>query len=153
MGTNYQGTPRETRVLNAYIKLMRCCESLRARLNEWLNAEGLTESQFGILEALYHLGPMCQKDLGQKILKSGGNITKVVDNLEKRYLVERSKNQEDRRFFTVHLTADGEKLISEVFPRQLGRIIDQFEDLSDLELEILSRMCKRLGLQIREDEL
>ncbi len=45
---------------------------------------GLTESQFGVLDSLFHLGPMKQKEIGKKILKSGGNITMVINNLEKR---------------------------------------------------------------------
>ena len=50
----------------------------------------LTAPQFGVLEALYHLGPLCQKDLAAKILKSSGNMTMVIDNLEKRDLVRRA---------------------------------------------------------------
>mgnify|MGYP000381933987 CR=1 FL=1 len=40
-------------------------------------------STFGILEALFHLGPLSQKSLGQKVLSTKGNITTIVDNLEK----------------------------------------------------------------------
>ena len=97
MPTHHKGTESETRALNAFIKLMRATESVSSRLTNILQGEGLTISQFGVLEALLHLGPLSLRQIGEKILKSGGNITTVVDNLEKHDLVERRRCPEDRR--------------------------------------------------------
>nr|NIP73420.1 MarR family transcriptional regulator [Gammaproteobacteria bacterium]NIR98346.1 MarR family transcriptional regulator [Gammaproteobacteria bacterium]NIV21028.1 MarR family transcriptional regulator [Gammaproteobacteria bacterium] len=83
MGTHYKGDPAEVAALDAYIKLARAAESVIARIHR-RTASGLTVSQFGVLEALYHLGPMHQRMIGAKLLKSGGNVTMVIDNLEKR---------------------------------------------------------------------
>ncbi|HSG30454.1 MAG TPA: MarR family transcriptional regulator, partial [Thermodesulfobacteriota bacterium] len=83
MATKYKGTRREVGSLNAFINLLRAAGSIEGRLSKNLGGSDLTTSQFGVLEALFHLGPLNQKQLGEKILKSGGNITKVVDNLEK----------------------------------------------------------------------
>ena len=94
----------EAIALSTYVKLMRAAESLTARVHKHLASVGLTISQFGVLEALYHVGPLSQRDLGRKILRSSGNITLVIDNLEKRSLVKRKRNRADRRFFIVHLT-------------------------------------------------
>ncbi|HKS29943.1 MAG TPA: MarR family transcriptional regulator [Pyrinomonadaceae bacterium] len=135
------------KALDAYIKLMRAAESVSARLAPGLASAGLTVSQFGALEALYHLGPLCQRDLGRKILKSGGNITMVVDNLEKRELVERVRGESDRRYITVSLTKQGRKLIGELFPRHAGAIREEMCVLSDAELEKLGSLCKRVGLK------
>lgn len=147
MGTRHKGTSREVRALDAYIKLMRAAESVSARLAPHLTSAGLTVSQFGALEALYHLGPLCQRDLGKKILKSGGNITMVVDNLEKRGLVERVREESDRRYITVNLTKQGRRLIAELFPRHAGAIREEMRVLSDAELEKLGSLCKRVGLK------
>lgn len=147
MGTHYQGSEREEKTLNAFIKLMRATDSLNNRLSRQLNDAGLTVSQFGVLEALLHLGPLNQKALGEKLLKSGGNITLVIDNLEKSGWVERHQDPEDRRSMLIHLTDKGEDFISDYFPRHLDRIVSEFEELSDKELEQLSRICKKLGLQ------
>lgn len=147
MGTRHKGSGREVRALDAYIKLMRAAESVSARLAPHLARAGLTVSQFGALEALYHLGPLCQRDLGKKILKSGGNITMVVDNLEKRGLVERVRASDDRRYVTVNLTKQGRKLIGELFPRHAGAIREEMGVLSDAELEKLGSLCKRVGLK------
>ncbi|HEU4753262.1 MAG TPA: MarR family transcriptional regulator, partial [Armatimonadota bacterium] len=109
MPTRYQGSEEEVRALDAWIKLLRCTESLVGRQSARLAEQGLTVSQFGALEALLHLGPLCQRELGEKLLKSSGNITMVVDNLERRGLVRRERSAEDRRYITVHLTPEGER--------------------------------------------
>ena len=66
MGTHYPGSKKTTEALNSYIKLIRAAESLSSKINLELNEFGLTESQFGVLDALYHLGSMKQKELGKK---------------------------------------------------------------------------------------
>ena len=147
MGTKYRGKSEEVRALNAFIKLMRAAESVMNRTQQRLKAYNLTASQFGTMESLYHLGPMCQRDVGTKLLKSGGNITMVVDNLEKRGLVTRERDPDDRRYITVTLTPAGRGLIEEVFPVQLAGIVKDLSVLSDAEQEELGALCKRLGLQ------
>ena len=97
MRQRYRGTSKEMKALSAYVKLMRAAESITARAHRHLSSFGLTISQFGVLEALFHLGPLSQKDIGQKILRSSGNITMVIDNLEKRGLVRRERDRQDRR--------------------------------------------------------
>ena len=102
MPTHYRGAPSEVAALDAYIKLMRAAESVTARLEPSMAAAGLTVGQFGALEALWHLGPLCQRDLGRKLLRSSGNITVVVGNLALRGLVRRARRRRfDRRFITV----------------------------------------------------
>lgn len=145
MGTHYKGTEAEVRALNTYIKLMRCAESVTSRLNPLAASVGLTLSQFGALEALLHLGPLCQRELGDKLLKSSGNITMVVDNLEKRRLVKRQRGGEDRRFVTVHLTEQGRRLITGIFPRHLSAIVSEMSALTKHELDELGRLCRKLG--------
>ena len=145
MGSHYSGNKDDVQALDTYIKLIRAAESLMARIYRTAELDGLTVSQFGVLEALLHLGPLCQRELGEKILKSSGNITMVIDNLEKRSLVERKRDRGDRRFVTVHLTAEGEKLIKAIFPRHLERIKNEFGILSVSEQEALGDMCRVLG--------
>ena len=109
--------------LDTYIKLMRAAESVTARLEPGMAAFGLTVGQFGALEALLHLGPLCQRDLGRKLLRSSGNITVVVGNLALRGLVRRSRRRDDRRFITVSLTEKGRRLISTLFPRHVSLLV------------------------------
>ena len=146
MPTHYKGSPDEITTLNAFIKLTRASNTLHQQLSRSLAEYNLTESQFGVLEALYHLGPLNQRSIGEKILKSGGNITMVVVNLEKQGWVDKSKDLNDKRSYTVRLTAEGEQLIKEVFPGHLQRISALFSCLDHNELKELSELCKKLGL-------
>jgi MarR family 2-MHQ and catechol resistance regulon transcriptional repressor len=145
MGTKYTGNASEVRALDAYIKLMRAAESVTTRVSRALGPYDLTISQFGILETLMHLGQQHQNDLGEKLLKSSGNITLVVDNLEKRGLIVREKCLEDRRYVWVKLTDEGDKFIRELFPKMVGIITESMIVLSPFELEKLGEYSKQVG--------
>lgn len=151
MPSRYAGTEDERRVLNAYIALMRCTESLVQRLAPSLRRYSLTPTQFGVLEALYHLGSLCAGELATKTLRSSGNITLVLDQLERRRLVRRERSTEDRRKVIVHLTPQGQALVEEVLPRHVAEIVREFSVLSAQEQETLRRLCRILGTQRRED--
>jgi MarR family transcriptional regulator, 2-MHQ and catechol-resistance regulon repressor len=142
-------TDSEKKALNAYTKLMRAAESVAGRTSRIMAGSKLTISQFGILEVLFHKGPLCQRDIATKILKSTGNITMVIDNLEKRSLVRRERAAEDRRYITIHLTKTGQLLIEEVFPRVLAAIVEEMNIFKEAEQEELGRLCRVLGLRER----
>ena len=150
MGTHYKGSEDEILTLNAFIKLMRASESINNRLNRHLSENDLTVSQFGTLEVLLHLGPLNQRSIGEKLLKSGGNITMVIDNLEKNELVVRKPDPNDRRAVMIHLTKKGESFIKNFFPDHLEKIKGEFSILNKKELKQLAEICKKLGL--KEDE-
>ena len=145
----YEHNTETARALDTYVKLMRATESITARAHRQLSDFGLSFSQFGVLEALYHLGPMSQSEIGQKILRSSGNMTMVIDNLEKRQLVKRERSRTDRRFLIVHLTVKGRNLISKIFPSHAAEIALEFGVLTASEQRTLGRLCKKLGLQSR----
>jgi MarR family 2-MHQ and catechol resistance regulon transcriptional repressor len=132
--------------LNSYTKLMRAADSVTTRVGRNMSAVGLTISQFGVLEALLHKGPLCQRDIAVKILKSTGNITLVIDNLEKQGLVKRERSSEDRRYFTVSLTGQGEELITKAFAAVESAIIAEMSNLTETEQDTLGLLCKKLGL-------
>jgi len=156
MGSHFKDSKKETEALNSYVKLIRAAESLSSRINLSLSSYDLTESQFGVLEALHHLGTLSQTALAKKLLKSGGNMTTVIDNLEKNGLVERKRgmiahtvNKKDRRYFSVHLTTKGKNKISEVLPNQVKLIVDEMNILNSEEQKELQRLCKIIGLRER----
>lgn len=131
--------------LNTYTKLMRAAESVTSRVHRVLAAPKLTISQFGVLEALYHKGPLCQRDIGLKILKSSGNITLVIDNLEKQNLVSRVRDENDRRYFAINLTKSGTDLIAKVFMDVEAAIVTEMATLDEDEQVLLGQLCKKLG--------
>ena len=145
MPTHYKGRPDTIRALNAYINLARASDSLLRRMSAQLERDGLTMGQFGVLETLLHLGPLCQHTLGQKLLRSGGNITLVVDNLEKHGWVRRERQEDDRRMIKIHLTPQGRKLIERVFPEHAKAITRELSVLAPGDQENLRRLCRKLG--------
>lgn len=145
MGTRHRGSIEEINALNAFIKLQRASESISTRVHAVLPA-GLTITQFCVLEAIHHIGPLCQGELAEKLLRSGGNLTLVVDNLEKAGYVARERDPADRRFVVVKLTDKGTQFISEIFPRVLKNVTREMSVLSSTELFDLCRLCKKVGL-------
>jgi MarR family transcriptional regulator, 2-MHQ and catechol-resistance regulon repressor len=84
-------------------------------------------------------------DLCKKMLASGGNMTVVIDNLEKEQLVERIRDTRDRRKILVQLTPKGKKLINRIFIQHARYITQIVSVLPPEEQENLSRLLKKLG--------
>lgn len=145
MGTRHQGTEAERRALDAYIKLSRAANAVEARINGHLGDIGLSISQFGVLEALYHLGPMHQGAVAAKILRTSGNLTVVLQNLEKRDLVVRERDPQDRRRLRIALTDRGRNLIDGMFAQHVARVEATLGALDAEEQTTLARLCRKLG--------
>lgn len=145
MGTHYQGSTAEKTALDTYIKLSRAAESVGAAINQHLADYQLTVSQFGVLEALYHLGPLQVGQLGEKILKSSGNMTLVLDNLSKRGLIVRQRREDDRRCIDILLTADGSSLVAQILPIHVSQVVASFSMLTAAEKQQLSHLLKIVG--------
>jgi MarR family 2-MHQ and catechol resistance regulon transcriptional repressor len=145
VGTHYQGGAAEVRALDALIKLVRCTSSLQARLETGIREEGFSPTQFGILEALLHLGPLEPCELGPKLLTSRPNVVLLVDQLEERGLVRRKPVAGDRRRVLIELTPSGRRAIHRAFPKHARRVAKELSALSAAEQEQLGRLCKQLG--------
>ena len=145
MPTHYSGSRAEMRTLDTFIKLTRCANSLQARLAERNTVGDLIWSQFAVLEALYHLGHMTQGEVSAKVLKSGSNMTTVIDNLERHGFVRRERDENDRRVIHVHLTEAGTGKVEAVLPGHIAALVDEFNVLSASEQEALGELCKKLG--------
>ncbi len=151
MPNHHKGPPAETRALDAFVKLSRALHSVGAELGKSFAASGLTEGQFGVLEALYHRGPMNQRELGRKLLCSNANICTVLDNLEKAGFVARERDTEDRRVMNVSLSPAGRRLIQKIFPEHAALVGRLMNGLTDREQEQLAALCKKLGTSIKGD--
>ncbi|MBI3189342.1 MAG: MarR family transcriptional regulator [Ignavibacteriales bacterium] len=138
------------RALTMWVKLVRAATTMGKRSRENIESFGLTEPQFGVFETLGHKGPLLLGELSKKRLVSGGNITCVVDNLEKEGLVERVHSKDDRRAILVRLTQKGKKLFEEIFTQHAEHITKLASVLSDAEQEELGRLCRKLGLALQE---
>jgi len=143
--THYEGNRAEKRTLDTFIKLTRCHNSVIAKLSEQQTLGSLTPSQFAVLESLYHIGSMTQGEISQKVLKSGSNMTTVIDNLERDGLVKRERDAKDRRVIHVHLTEAGSGKVEAVLPNHVATLVEIFKALSPTEQETLGELCKKLG--------
>jgi MarR family transcriptional regulator, 2-MHQ and catechol-resistance regulon repressor len=151
MPTHYRGTDEERLALDLFIKLHRAAGSITTRSLCPIARAGLTDSQFGILETLYHLGPMMPSQLADKLLKSRNNFTLVIDNLEKMGYVRRERSQIDRRAITIQLTDTGREKIADLFPQFAAGLAKQTRVLTPDEQKELARLLKILGTGVRPE--
>ncbi len=137
MPTHSAAPVRDALALNTYVKLMRAGDSVATRIKSRGTFDGLS---------LYHLGPMRQNEIGAKTLRSPGNLTLVIDNLEKASLVTRARAADDRRAIVVTLTPKGKKKIAGILPAHLAAIVEQMSVLAPAEQQQLGALCKKLGM-------
>lgn len=137
--------------LGLWVKLARATNTMTTLTVRDMSKYGLTEAQFGVIEALGHLGPMKVGMLCSKNLSSGGNMTVVVDNLAKEGLVERVQCPEDRRAYIVQLTSKGTRLFEDIFIQHAKYVTELvYSALSEEEITNLAALLKKLGLTLKE---
>jgi MarR family 2-MHQ and catechol resistance regulon transcriptional repressor len=105
-------------------------------------------SDFAVLEALLHKGPLPVNEIGKKVLLTSGSITTAVDRLEDKKLVERRAHSTDRRAKVVHLTREGKRLITRIYAdhaADMERLASS--SLTRKERETLIRLLKQIGYE------
>lgn len=134
--------------LKLVIGLYRSYNLVNKQTQRVLAEYKLTLAQFGVLEALYHLGDLKINDIIEKTLSTSGNITVVIKNLEKDHLIERYKDEKDSRVCMIRLSDTGMKLISSIFPRHLEQLEATLGNLEEEDKKQLITLLKKLnGIQ------
>lgn len=131
--------------LDLWIVLARAFESVRSQAEADIRQYGLTPSEFGVLEALYHKGPMGLTELQQKILVTSGGMTYLIDRLEKKGHVARKNTPGDRRARLATLSPKGRKLIARIFPSHAERLEQILGGLSRQEQKTARALLRQLG--------
>ena len=152
MSTKHKGTEEEKLALDLTIKLARASQALNNRVMCEVVASGVSPSQFGVLDALYHLGPLTLGDVAKKHLKSPNNITSVVDTMERSGLVERRRCDKDRRVIYVDITAKGREAFLSLWPGHVKRLVKAVGALSAREQKELAELCKKLGASLPDED-
>jgi len=144
---------RTAAALKLYVVLMRASAAVTRRVDESVTRHGLSPAEFGILEVLYHRGPMLLGEVQRKILVSSGGITFLVDKLASKGLVERRECETDRRARYAALTAEGERLIERIFPAHAALITEVVgkASLTAAEQKELTSLLRRLGTSADDD--
>ena len=141
-GTDDGGTDQ---ALKLWIVLARAYRAVEAHAEADAARHELTLAEFGILEALFHKGPLLLGDLQRRILVSSGGITYLVNRLVRRGLVERRPCEDDRRARYAALTPMGEAFVADVFPAHARAIRAAVSGLDPREQRQVLRLLRRLG--------
>ncbi|RPI04712.1 MAG: MarR family transcriptional regulator [Ignavibacteriae bacterium] len=152
MKTTKQYGKKVDLALSMWVKLTRAHDTFGHMTAANIRSFGLTSAQFGVIECLGHLNTMLIGDLTKKHLVSGGNMTVVVDNLEKDGLVERMVNEQDHRAFYVKLTPKGKRLFDKIFIKHARHIVKLASVLTDTEQAELGRLLKKLGTSLQKEQ-
>jgi MarR family 2-MHQ and catechol resistance regulon transcriptional repressor len=134
--------------LKTLIAISRSYQTILKRLSKVFKEGGLTQSQFAVLEALYHKGDLRIGEIIEKILSTGGNMTVVIDNLEKNGMVKRYQDPNDRRSSLISITEKGRSKIEEIFPIHLEELNNALSNLSLEDKKDLIYLLKKLNNKI-----
>jgi MarR family 2-MHQ and catechol resistance regulon transcriptional repressor len=134
--------------VHVFLVLWKAVRAVEAYAENSIAALEMCGSDFSVLEALLHKGPLPVNEIGKKVLLTSGSITVAVDRLESKGLVERRASDTDRRAKIVHLTKQGKELISHVYAdhaEDMEQLVSA--SLSKAERETLMRLLKKIGYE------
>jgi MarR family transcriptional regulator, 2-MHQ and catechol-resistance regulon repressor len=137
---------KQETALKLWVVLARSTAAVTKHMEADVARHDLTGTEFGILEALYHKGPMLLGEIQRKILVTSGGITYLVDRLEEKGLVRREQCAEDRRARYAVLTSAGQSLIKRIFPMHAARIEQALSGLTITEQREAAQLLRKLGL-------
>ncbi len=146
MDSYNRNTEKDQLALATFVKFTRAYDAVKTRLDDKQIAGDLNETQFGVLEMLYHAGPLHQQSISDKLLVSKSNVVSVIDKLEKLGMVKRLRSEEDRRYIFIHLTDEGREKIESLLPYHLSCIAEEMNKLTVDELTVFGDLCRKLGL-------
>jgi MarR family 2-MHQ and catechol resistance regulon transcriptional repressor len=131
--------------LHAWLIMLKAWQSMSHYVFPALLEEGLGDSDFRVLEVLFHKGPMPVNAIGPKVDLNPGSVSVAVDRLYKKGFVSRVESIRDRRVRTVALTEKGRKMFLPLFRRHTALIKRAFQDVSSEELQQLEVVLKKIG--------
>lgn len=136
---------QETSGIHLWLLLWKAARALDAHARQSVVSLGMCPSDFGVLEALLHKGPLPVNILGRKVLLTSGSMTAAVDRLERRGLVTRKSDPADRRTRVVHLTRQGRALIRRLFTEHARHMEHATAFLGSEERNSLAALLRKLG--------
>jgi MarR family 2-MHQ and catechol resistance regulon transcriptional repressor len=139
-------TPDRTASLKLWVVLSRAHEALAARARQDVERAGLSLTEFGVLEALYHKGDITAGEVSRRVLLRSGSLTYVIDKLVERGLIRRRGCDTDRRRTYLQLTARGKSTMRRIWPGHALAIEQATAGLTLAEKRGAARLLKRMGL-------
>ena len=134
--------------VHVFLVLWKAARAVEAYAENSISQLEMCGSDFAILEALLHKGPLPVNEIGKKVLLTSGSITTAVDRLETKGLVERRAHGSDRRARIVHLTRQGRKLIMGAYAQHAADMERlAASSLTKSERATLIRLLKKIGYE------
>src|SRR5437016_9009291 len=146
MSTNKRESLTGGSGVHVFLVLWKAASAVQSYAEESISELQMCGSDFAVLEALLHKGPLPVNEIGRKVLLTSGSITVAVDRLETKGLVERRAHGTDRRARIVHLTKAGRKLITRAYGEHaadMERLASA--SLSSAERKTLIGLLKKIG--------
>ncbi|MGR3765249.1 MarR family winged helix-turn-helix transcriptional regulator [Rossellomorea sp. NS-SX7] len=124
---------------------------IKQKGREILSQYTLTPPQFIALQWLFEYGDMTIGDLSNKMYLACSTTTDLVDRMEKNELVERVKDENDRRVVRIHMLKEGERIIEEVIEKRQHYLQSVLEDFSEEEVLGLNRNLAKLHQEMKPE--
>ena len=151
MGKRERESPSGGSGVHVFLVLWKAARAVHSYAEKSIEGLEMCGSDFAVLEALLHKGPLPVNEIGKKVLLTSGSITVAVDRLEQKGLVERRAHGTDRRARVVHLTQAGKQLIARAYAQHasdLERLAST--SLTKIERTTLIRLLKQIGYEAAE---
>lgn len=143
--------PETQRALKLWVVLARSFNAVAERLRQDIARFGLNPTEFGVLEILYHKGPLLMGEIGRHVLLTSGSTTYVIDKLEKQGLLHRVACPNDRRAIYAELTEAGRARMEEIFPQHAAIVRETVAGLAAADQETAIRLLRQLGRAVPQD--
>ena len=140
------------RYLTSIRLLAECMQGFERVSGESVRGCGLTHAQFDIIATLGNTRGMSYKQLGEKTLITKGTLTGVIDRLEQKGLVERTRSSDDKRSYFVKLSVCGEQVFNDAFPKVVAHCRQVFAEYSEADFAMLDQALLRLKLLVARDQ-
>ena len=131
----------------AHIRLIlaRAAKAIEKFDRDSIVQTGLNISDFAILEVLLHKGPLPVNTIGKKVLLTSGSMTTAANRLVQKSYIKRKQDPSDGRFFFLHLTTSGRRLIKNAYAKHSHNLEKIAEVLTDAERSQLVKLLKKIG--------
>ena len=136
------------RYLTSVRLLAECLQGFERYSGETVRQYGLTHAQFDIIATLGNTEGMSYKELGERTLITKGTLTGVIERLEQKGIVLRERSSDDKRSFHVRLSAAGDAVFREVFPKVVAHGKQLFAEYSEAEFDEMDGALKKLRERI-----
>jgi MarR family 2-MHQ and catechol resistance regulon transcriptional repressor len=129
-----------------WLVLARCHRALNQIAERSIEETGLGLTDFAVLEALLHKGPLTIMEIHSKVPLALGSMTAAVDRLERKGLIIRTAARNDRRAKLLKLTSEGKRVVENAFSRHALELESAMAVLTQSEKRELHGLLKKLGL-------